>query len=442
MSVCIESLKQMNLVDFLTDHYGLHFTRSGSGYVASSPFGEDRRPSFFVRMKEGRWLFKDFSSGLGGSIIDLVQHLEGLSGLGRVFRRIEQLVGGRIASLSPSAVDADVERSKGRGYDIDELYQRFLREDSDACRRYLLGRGIDPELVEGLIADGEVVHNRYKGKSYCCFAVRDAAGALRCLDNHEIEGGGKFVLGAKSVFSRDWPEFAEATEAFVSEGIIDYLSIKTLEGGSLPGIALLGNQLIFDAALFAGVSRIIAAFDKDRGGISAFVDLMERYPDKELSQYPLGGHEDPNELLQARGGKKARLTAGKKLELYRAFQRRANKSELAREWGIDRSHMYEVVHDCEELLLDGLTGRQPGRPPTGRPGTVKEAWLKIGQLQEENERLSLERDKSCCREEFLRLRLKWSEIEASELRGEPVDEEKGPGRKSQIKKKRKRRRLR
>jgi hypothetical protein len=54
--------------------------------------------------------------------------------------------------------------------------------------------------------------------------------------------------------------------------------------------------------------------------------------------------------------------------------------------------------------------------------------------------LSLERDKSTCREEFLRLRLKWAEIEVAELRGEPVDEQKGPLRKVQIKKKKKRRR--
>lgn len=42
MSVRIEALKQMNLVDFLTGHYGLTFSRNGSSYVASSPFGADR----------------------------------------------------------------------------------------------------------------------------------------------------------------------------------------------------------------------------------------------------------------------------------------------------------------------------------------------------------------------------------------------------------------
>ncbi len=441
MSVYIEALKQMNLVDFLTEHYGLNFSRSGSGYVASSPLGADRNPSFFVRQLEGRWLFKDFSSGLGGSIIDLVGHLESLSGVGNIRRRIEQLIGGKAAAMSVACAEAAGDGKPG--YDIEHLYQRFRRKNPGVCRRYLVGRGIDGELVEELIGSGEVVHNRYQGKSYCCFAVRDGSGDLKCLDNHEIEGSGKFVLGTKSVYSRDWEALSSATEAFISEGIIDYLSIKTLEGGGLVGIALLGNQLIFHESLLAGCRRIITACDEDRGGITAFVDLMEMYPEKELETYPLEGHKDPNELLQSDGLKKGmRLSTEAKLELYRAFQRSDNKSELARKWGIDRSHMYETVRDIDKLIVDGLSSRQPGRRPSGQPETIKDAFDQIGRLQDHNQQLNLERDKSFCREEFLRLRLKWAEIEAAELRGEPLDEKNGPVKKAQIKKKRKRRQSR
>jgi hypothetical protein len=104
--------------------------------------------------------------------------------------------------------------------------------------------------------------------------------------------------------------------------------------------------------------------------------------------------------------------------------------------------MYEIIRDVEKLVLAGLAERRPGRRRSGQPVTIKDACQQIGRLQESNRQLSLERDKSICREEFLRLRLKWSEIEAAELRGDPVDEENGPLVKSQIKKKRKRRRSR
>ena len=273
MSVCIETYKQVNLVEFLTDYYGLKFKKSGSGYVAGSPFGADKKPSFFVRQLGSHWLFKDFSSGLGGSIIDLVGHLEQLSGIGAILRRLEELVGGQSASVSAVAKPSETHR----GYDVDQLYHSFREHDPEVCRRYLLSRGIDTHLVEALIADGEVVHNCYQDKSYCCFAVRDDSGGLQCLDNHEIDGSGKFVLGAKHVYSRDWQELPHAPEVFITEGIIDYLSMKTLEEKKIAGMALLGNQLIFEPDLLSDCTRIVSALDEDRGGTAAFVDLVNGY---------------------------------------------------------------------------------------------------------------------------------------------------------------------
>ncbi len=446
MSVCIETLKRMNLVDFLAAHYGLEFKRIGSGYAAGSPFGEDRNPSFFVRNHEGRWLFKDFSSGFGGSIIDFVRIKENLSEFPAILRRITELIGA-VAS-QPMAVESTggAEQSSPKqeaGYDINRLYARFQREDGAVCRQYLVGRGIDVELVDKLLTARIVVHNRYHGGSYCCFAVHDASGDLQCLDNHRIDGKGKFLLGRKRIFSLDWEKLGHMSEVFICESIIDYLSMKTLEGPTMHGLALLGNQLLFEAELLSSAGRIIAAVDDDRGGYSAILDLYERYPDKEVKVYDLQGYKDPNEFLQAR--KKAgnkRFSAEQKLELYRQFQRAENKAELARQWGIDRSYMYEVVRGCEELLLTGLAERRPGRRRAGQPDTMQEAQDRIERLEKEKKQLNIERDKLYCRGELMQVRLKWAEIEAAELRGEPVDAANGTVKKYHIKKKKKKRRFR
>jgi DNA primase len=435
MSVCIETYKQMNLVEFLTDRYGLTFRKSGSGYVASSPFGADETPSFFVRKLGNHWLFKDFSSGLGGSIIDLVGHLEQLSGVGAILRRLEQLSGGHCESVAIEEKSSETSRK----YEVEQLYHRFRGHNPDVCRRYLIGRGIEEDLVEELITDGEVLHNHYQGKSYCCFAVRNSSGRLECLDNHEIDGPGKFVLGSKRVYSRDWKRLPHSSEAYITEGIIDYLSIKTLEGNDIVGIALLGNQLIFEPDLLVNCPRIISALDEDRGGASAFVDLVDLYPDKEVTHYPLQNYKDPNEFLQS-GSRFRRLSPDERLGLYRAFQRTDNRSELAREWGLDRSHMYAIVRDVEEMVIEGLSSRRPGRRPMDQPQSLTDAWQQIENFKEQNKNLSVERDESICREEFLKIRLKWSEIENAELRGEPVDEKKGVLKKKQIKKKRKKKR--
>lgn len=439
----IEALKQMNLMEFLTRHYGLEFRRRGATYQCCSPLTGERRPSFFVRLVDGHWLFKDFSSGVGGSIFDFVQMKEKLGCFSESLGFVRKLVGFSVCSQGDRVAGGaanDVSASK-RPYDVDRLYGRFRQDDPSVCGDYLLGRGIAAELVEALIRDGTVVHNRYEGRSYCCFAVRDDAGRLRCLDNHAVEGSGKFVLGTKSPFSCEWEAVKRAKLVFLSEGVIDYLSVKSLELVPPPGLALLGNQLCCDGALLESAETLLSAMDNDRGGDSAVLDLKERYPEKQVRLYDLEGHKDPNEFLVAvRSGKGRTLSPERKLQLYREFQGAPNKAELARRWGIDRSHLYEIVRECEQMVVKGFSQRKAGRPAKGKPATLEEALARIEELKAEYEQKATEQEEQYCRSEFLSLRLKWAEIEAAELRGERVDEIKGRPKKPQAKKKRSRRR--
>lgn len=428
----VESLKQVNLVEFLSGCYGLEFRRNGAVHSCCSPFTQEREPSFFVRLVGGHWLFKDFSSGVGGTILDFVRMKEKLGTFAEALKAVRELLSGRIwqkASSDPDAAKAD------RPYDVEGLYRRFRQEDPRVCREYLLGRGIAADLIDEMIGDGTVVHNRYEGRSYCCFAVRDEVGQLRCLDNHAIEGRGKFVLGQKSVFTREWEAVKRAAAVFLCEGIIDYLSLKTLELARQPGLALLGNQICFERALLERAEVLIAAMDADPGGSSAVLDLQEWFPDKEVRVYDLEGYKDPNELLMAsRSGKGRTLSPEKKLELYREFQRTANRTELATRWGMDRSHLYQIVRDCEETMLAAFANRNPGRPPAGKPRTIEEALERITELERQYEEEATAREEQYCRSEFLALRLKWSEIEAAELRGEKVGEDQVPEKKPQVKK--------
>jgi DNA primase len=258
-----------------------------------------------------------------------------------------------------------------------------------------------------------------------------------CLDNHQVDGERKFVLGNKSPFSQDWDILPESEQVFICESIIDYLSIKTLESSPFPGLALTGNQVNFEPTLLGNARTIIAALDDDRGGYSAILDIQDQFPDRDIQMYDLEGHKDPNELLMSvRSGKGRKLSPERKLQLYREFQKSSNKTELARKWGIDRSHMYEIVKVCDKTLLDTFSNRRPGRKPMGKPSSLEDAWLRIKELEERYERSSTEREELYCRNEFLKLRLKWAGIELATLLGEPVDERKGPKKKPHVKKKR------
>jgi hypothetical protein len=446
MDLSVEGLKQMDLVEFLSGHYGLQFRRRGAAFACLSPFGQESTPSFFVRLVGGHWLFKDFSASLGGTIFDFVRMKENLPSFSEALGFLRRLLGpgfaqttagdlGRGAGEPPSPTGSE------RPYDVEALYEQFRGEDPGVCREYLLARGIDPELVDELIRQGTVVHNRYHGRSYCSFAVRDEAGSLRCLDNHAIEGEGKFVLGSKAPFTLEHEALRRAKIVFLAEGIIDYLSVKTLERDPPPGMALLGNQLCFDRSLLERAEVLLSAMDADRGGNSAVLDLKALYPEKEVRIYDLEGHKDPNELLvSVRTGKGRRLSAERKLQLYREFQAAENKAELAERWGIDRSHLYEIVRDCEETIVEALSARKPGRRPKGVPATLAEAVERIRELERTCDEEATRREELYCKSEFLALRLKWAEIEAREARGETVDEDGKPEGKPQIKKKRRGRR--
>lgn len=443
MNQNVEALKQIDLVQFLSQHYGLQFRRRGAAFACCSPFTEESSPSFFVRLVGGHWLFKDFSSGTGGTIFDFVRMKEKLDSFSDALVFVRRLLCGS-SSFQDKPVDNVTVSEKvpatDRAYDVEDLYEQFRRENPDVCRQYLLGRGIAPNLVEVLISDGTVVHNRYEGHSYCTFAVQDDCGRLRCLDNHAIEGSGKFVLGSKRPFSREWEELKRAQVVLLTEGIIDYLSVKTLEHRAPPGLALLGNQLCFEHSLVERAEVLLSALDDDRGGNSAVLDLKEAYPDKEVRIYDLEGYKDPNELLMAvKSGKGRRLSPERKLQLYREFLQAENKAELAAHWGIERSHLYEIVRDCEAALVGALSSRKPGRPPKGKPATLEEAMERIKELETQYEQEAMQREEFYCRSELLALRLKWAEIEAAEARGEKIGEA-GPEKKFQVKKKKSRRR--
>jgi transposase-like protein len=439
-----EEIKSLDMVEFLSRYYGLAFSSVGREYACLSPFNDEQKASFFVGLVDGHWLFHDFSSGHSGSLIDFVQLKEGFSQVSEAMVHIGNLLGRNGGDLT-ARVEVLPDNSK-RGnvrYDVSDLYERLRHNNVGICRDYLLGRGIGKEIVEELVSRGVLVHNRYRGQSYCCFAVFDGGGELCCLDNHQIDGDGKFVLGKKSIFSLDWEKFPHAERLYVTEGIIDYLSIKTLEGMDIVAIALLGNMVKLDPVLFESVGVIISALDVDVGGFRGFLQLQETFPDKEFCVYDFSDSKDANEYLQSIRSKGAggHLSGEDKLLLYKDYMRSENKSEVARRWGINRSYMYEVVRECESLIVEGFSGRRVGRRREGEVSTLAEASERIKELEQEKRRLGEEKERYYARSEFLKIRLKYAQQEGEESADvlSPARRVPSSNRKKHLKKKRRKR---
>lgn len=439
-----EEIKSLDMVEFLSRYYGLAFSSVGREYACLSPFNDEQKASFFVGLVDGHWLFHDFSSGHSGSLIDFVQLKEGFSQVSEAMVHIGNLLGRNGGDLTARAevLPHDSRRGNGR-YDVSKLYESLRHNSVGVCRDYLLGRGIGKEIVQELVSRGVLVHNRYRGQSYCCFAVFDGDGELCCLDNHQIDGDGKFVLGKKSIFSLDWEKFSQAERLYVTEGIIDYLSIKTLEGMDIVAIALLGNMVKLDPGLFESVGVIMSALDVDVGGFRGFLQLQETFPDKEFCVYDFSDSKDANEYLQSIRSKGAggKLRGEDKLLLYKDYMRSVNKSEVARRWGINRSYMYEVVRECESLIVEGFSSRRVGRRREGEVSTLAEASERIRELEQEKRRLGEEKERYYARSEFLKIRLKYAQQEGEESVDvlSPARRVPSSNRKKHLKKKRRKR---
>jgi hypothetical protein len=294
-----EYLKSLNLVEFLSSYYQRQFRPAGSSQVCLSPFTNETKPGFHVQpAADGHWLFKDFSSDYGGSIIDFVLIKEQLTAVSQAVVHLRELFNLTPPTATPAPFTA-ARSAASPSYDLEALYQQMKRNGTARGHDYLSGRGISPALIQQLENDGILLHNIHQGVSYCSFAVYDAAHRLRGIDNHRMDARQKFVLGHKQPFSLDWPDLQVSPQVHICESIIDYLSLKTLEGASVRGLALLGNQCRnYDLSFLQAVPTLVSCFDNDVGGFRGYLDLTEQFPEKQIVIYELPpGQKDINERL-------------------------------------------------------------------------------------------------------------------------------------------------
>jgi DNA primase len=409
-SFLIEHVKGINLVDYLTLHYGLSFTRHGMTYKCLSPFTEEKDASFCVSVSGGHWLFNDYSSNKSGSILDFVMAKEGI---GEISSALDLILDSAPQFDTPPLVESS-------SYDIVGLYTRLKeKNDLESVRAYLLSRGISFSRIDDLVDRGILLHNRYDGISYCCFAVFDSAGDLVCLDNHQLDGDKKFVLGKKFPFSLDWALLKDREEIFVCEGIIDYLSMKELCGDTVCGVSFLGSHVLS----IPPFRRITLAFDNDRAGISASKRFQELFPLSEYSFYDLHGFNDPNEYLQHVIQHKSRehtpLNSATKFTIVSSGEK--SLRHIASDYGIHHSTVDDIRKEGKEVLCQYWDAKSSriGRPP--KESSRDSHGETIAALEK---KLALKQ----MRIDWLELQLKWEHERAAEAKRKKV---------TQLKKKRK-----
>jgi hypothetical protein len=402
----MDELKRLNLVELLGRNWSMSFSEHNGVFRALSPFTDEQRPSFHVaRAADGHWVYCDHSDGSSGSVIDLMMRRLGTTDVRRAADEARRLAG--CSGLAPEPAPApDAVPPDGPEADWQWLHDRLRANDASPCRQYLVGRGLDGELVDGLIDSGAVVLNRVDGSRYCCFAIRDAAGRLAALFNRLIDGPSerdKFLLGRQHPFCADWKRLAGAREIHLCEGIVDALSLLTLEPGAAV-VALPGAHFDPSRLELPPGTRLVDAFDDDQAGRAAGERLRRHFPDRPLRRFDLMGAHDLNDFLRGRrwmgGPARGANRLGVEDKIAIALSDRPSR-ELALKYGVHHSRICAVRGEAGGILAEAWRSRQPGPRPKPAEVDPEELARKDKALDEAQRKVDL----LTMRKEWLELKL-------------------------------------
>ncbi len=434
----IEVLKQTNLVDILSHHWGVEFTREGRRYRACSPFRDEKKPSFYVTQQDdGHWVFYDHGSGEKGSLIDAVMAYEGHQDLKQAIDRATEMVQqmGLLVTDKPLKSSAKPESSKGKtsSRNLEGLLQKLSKNPIKPARDYLIGRGIAPYIIDNLIDRGVVLLNKVQKSDYCGFAIYDTDGNLKALFNRKISGPSKrdkFTLGQQFPFCQDWGKMGKAPRITMCESIIDALSFQTMNPH---GCALAVPGVNYDVRKLPELpehAKLIDAFDGDQAGCSASMRLKQAFPDIEISRLDLRGEKDVNALLNSgtwvEGSENLvanpvsskevasdqELRQGNKLSLDDrvaiALSEKTSR-ELAEQYGVHHSRICHIRNDATHILKEVWSKRRPGRKSKAKDSKeVEELRTTLKEVQEE-------RDLKTIRQEWLELQIMQKERRLVEM---------------------------
>lgn len=317
----IQQIKQISIRDYLTQRrinpkqqntrYGLYL----------SPLREEHSPSFKVDYIQNLWY--DFGLGVGGSIIDLVMHMERCNAA-EAMRRLERHIGGMsVSSLSPSGFSSSrlgraiqncsalapqrrfIGKNPAPQRPPSIIVERVQPLENPALLDYLMERGIGLDTAHVHCSE---VHYRVADKFYFAVGFRNDAGGWD-LRNRYFKG---CTSKAPTTRRGDYPT------CLVFEGFMNYLSYLTLKRNPTPphNIAVLNSvtNLAKVVPFIASHEQVYAYLDNDEAGRKATAELKaacRNLSDQSVHYRP---HNDLNDFLRSRRPvKEHRRSRGRKL---------------------------------------------------------------------------------------------------------------------------------
>lgn len=327
-------------------------TKKGKEWVGLSPFTAEKTPSFYVN--DQKRIFKCFSSGMGGDVINFVMETERLSFMEAVEKLAEE-AGMALPKASPAAAEEYDHRKRLQAAceAAAAFFEERLRSAEGAgARSYLEGRGLaasswskyrlgyapddwrrtrahlhaegftDGELLEaGIIKEndkGGEPYDAFRGR--LMFPIPDARGGIIAFGGRALQPDAK----PKYLNSGDTPLFHKSTVLYrykaarealghgegggliVCEGYMDVIAM--CEAGFGNAVAPLGTALTEEQLqlVWRAGPEPVMCFDGDKAGLGAAYRALDRAlpfaePGRSVFFVLLPDGMDPDDLIRARG---------------------------------------------------------------------------------------------------------------------------------------------
>ncbi len=316
--------------------------RNGTRYVGLCPFHNEKTPSFSVNAQ--KQFYHCFGCGAGGNVISFVQQYKNVG-----FVEAVGILAARVGMNLPDEPDEAAQR-RSTLLKINKLaakffYEKLLSDDGKKAREYLVGRGLQKEMVTrfgiGYAPDNfdEILrHLRNHGFSdemveLAGLARRGSRGhyaffrdrvmfPIIDLQNNVIAFGGRLIEGngPKYVNTSDTPVFNKGRGLFalnlakkesektylLCEGYMDVVALHS--AGFKTAVATLGTALTAEQAKLISVyaERAVLCYDSDEAGQRATKKATAVFADlpTQISILDIEGAKDPDEYIKLHGKEK------------------------------------------------------------------------------------------------------------------------------------------
>lgn len=250
-----------------------------------SPFRMDERtPSFKVDVQKNLWF--DHGMGSGGTIIDLVMHLEGETEISRVLERIASVLG----SPPKAIVTTPTLRVKDKPQPVIDRVQRIEDRGLEA---YILERGIPLDLARLYLQE---VSYRVGDHRFRALGFANDSGGFE-VRTRDFKG----TLGNKDIRMVPLPS---SDRAAVFEGFFDFLSVLAhyRKDRAEAHVLVLNSTAMLErgmARLTAmKIQKLYSYLDRDTSGEKSLATL-KTHPDWQVLDGSglYAGFKDANEFL-------------------------------------------------------------------------------------------------------------------------------------------------